>query len=96
MDNKILIEQSQHWEKSFSSKPEMFGSEPSHSAKIALENFEKSLKINARNYSTLYNKSLTHFELKQIKKACIDLKKSIKLGKEVFKEEYSKICFKNF
>ena len=42
MDNKILIEQSQHWEKSFSSKPEMFGSEPSHSAKIALENFKKN------------------------------------------------------
>ena len=59
---------------------------------MALENFEKSLKINARNYSTLYNKALTHFELKQIKKACIDLKKSIKLGKEVFKEEYLKIC----
>ena len=42
MDNKILIEQSQHWEKSFSSKPEMFGSEPSHSAKIALQNFKKN------------------------------------------------------
>jgi len=42
LDNKILIEQSQHWEKSFSSKPEMFGSEPSHSAKIALENFKKN------------------------------------------------------
>ncbi len=42
MDNKILIEQSQHWEKSFSSKPEMFGIEPSHSAKIALENFKKN------------------------------------------------------
>ena len=42
MDNKILIEQSQHWEKNFSSKPEMFGSEPSHSAKIALENFKKN------------------------------------------------------
>jgi len=42
LDNKILIEQSQHWEKNFSSKPEMFGSEPSHSAKIALENFKKN------------------------------------------------------
>ena len=59
---------------------------------MALENFEKSLKINPRNYSTLYNKSLTHFELNQIKKACIDLKNSIKLGKEVFKREYLKIC----
>ena len=42
MDQKILDQQSQHWEKSFSSKPEMFGSEPSHSAKIALEKFKKN------------------------------------------------------
>ena len=59
---------------------------------VSLSNFKKSLKINPRNYSTLYNKSLTHFELKEIKKACINLKKSIKLGKEVFKGEYLKIC----
>ena len=39
---KILDKQSQHWEKSFSSKPEMFGSEPSYSAKKALENFKKN------------------------------------------------------
>jgi len=35
---------------------------------------------------------LSKDELKEIKKACINLKKSIKLGKEVFKGEYSKIC----
>ena len=35
---------------------------------------------------------MTHFELKEIKKACNDLKKSIKLGKEIFKDEYLKIC----
>ena len=59
---------------------------------LALEDFKKSLKINPNNYSTLYNKSLTHFKLKEIKKACNDLKKSIKLGKEVFEGEYLKIC----
>ena len=42
MDKKLLNQQSQHWEKSFSSKPGMFGSEPSYSAKIALENFKKN------------------------------------------------------
>ena len=42
MDQKILDQQSQHWEKSFSSKPEMFGLEPSFSAKIALEKFKKN------------------------------------------------------
>jgi len=42
LDKKLLNQQSQHWEKSFSSKPGMFGSEPSYSAKIALENFKKN------------------------------------------------------
>ena len=60
--------------------------------KSALKDFQKSLKLNKYNYSTFYNKAITHYELKEIKKACIDLKKSIKLGKEVFEDEYSKIC----
>ena len=38
MDQKILDQQSQHWENNFSNKPEMFGLEPSISA-------QKSLKI---------------------------------------------------
>ena len=46
-----------------------------------------------QNYNSFYNKSITHFKLKEFKKACIDLKKSIKLGKEVFKDEFSEICF---
>ncbi|MDC0043719.1 hypothetical protein OAJ03_02330 [Candidatus Pelagibacter sp.] len=46
MDQKKLDQQSQHWEKNFSNKPEMFGLEPSYSAKIALEFFKKN---NIRN-----------------------------------------------
>ena len=45
MDKDILDQQSQHWEKNFSNKPEMFGLEPSISAKKAL-NFFKEKKIN--------------------------------------------------
>ena len=45
MDQKKLDQQSQHWEKNFSNKPEMFGLEPSISAKKAL-NFFKEKKIN--------------------------------------------------
>ena len=45
MDTKVLNQQSQHWEKNFSNKPEMFGLEPSISAKKAL-NFFKEKKIN--------------------------------------------------
>jgi len=41
LDQKILNEQSQHWEDSFSSKPEMFGLEPSFSAKNALKYFKE-------------------------------------------------------
>ena len=42
MDQKKLDQQSQHWEKSFSNKPEMFGLEPSYPAKKALELFKKN------------------------------------------------------
>jgi len=45
LDKNKLDQQSQHWEKNFSNKPEMFGLEPSISAKKAL-NFFKEKKIN--------------------------------------------------
>ena len=41
MDKKILDLQSQHWEKSFSSKPGMFGLEPSQAAIKALKTFKE-------------------------------------------------------
>ncbi len=44
MDKKKLDQQSQHWEKNFSSKPEMFGFEPSIAAVKSL-NFFKGKKI---------------------------------------------------
>jgi len=42
LDTKVLNQQSQHWEKNFSSKPEMFGLEPSLPAKKSLELFKES------------------------------------------------------
>ena len=45
MDKKVLNKQSQHWEKNFSIKPEMFGLEPSIAAKQSVELFkEKNIK----------------------------------------------------
>ena len=45
MDQKKLDKQSQYWEDNFSSKPEMFGLEPSVAAKKSLELFkEKNIK----------------------------------------------------
>ena len=45
MDTKVLYQQSQHWEKNFSSKPEMFGLDPSEPAKKSLKLFQEK-KIN--------------------------------------------------
>ena len=42
MDKEILIKQSQHWERNFSSKPEMFGSEPSVAAISAAKIFKEN------------------------------------------------------
>ena len=45
MDQKKLDQQSQHWEKNFLSKPEMFGLDPSVAAEKALKSFqEKNIK----------------------------------------------------
>jgi len=41
LDQKILDQQSQYWEKNFLSKPEMFGLKPSKAALSALSNFRK-------------------------------------------------------
>ena len=41
MDKKILDQQSQYWEKSFLSKPEMFGLEPSKAALNTLKTFKE-------------------------------------------------------
>ena len=45
MDKKLLNQQSQHWESNFSSKPEMFGLDPSEPAKKSLKLFQEK-KIN--------------------------------------------------
>jgi len=45
LDQKELDQQSQHWEKSFSDKPEMFGIEPSFAAKKSIKLFkERNIK----------------------------------------------------
>jgi len=41
LDTNVLNQQSQHWEKNFSSKPEMFGLEPSEPAKKSLKLFKE-------------------------------------------------------
>lgn len=41
MDNEVLNAQSNHWEKTFRNKPDMFGTEPSHAAVQAVDLFKK-------------------------------------------------------
>jgi len=47
LDQKKLDQQSQYWEASFLSKPEMFGLEPSLAAVKSLKSFQKN-NINYR------------------------------------------------
>ena len=42
MNKELLVKQSQHWEKNFSSKPEMFGKEPSTAAISAAKIFREN------------------------------------------------------
>ena len=42
MDTKVLNQQSQHWEKNFSNKPEMIGLEASEPAKKSLKIFQEN------------------------------------------------------
>ena len=57
MDKEVLIKQSQHWENNFSSKPEMFGLDPSFAAINAIKIFkENSIQriLELGNYSSLH------------------------------------------
>ena len=42
LDTKLLDQQSQHWEKNFSNKPEMFGLDASEPAKKSLKIFQEN------------------------------------------------------
>ena len=63
MDQKKLDQQSQHWESNFSNKPEMFGLNPSLSAKKALKFAEALIGINNRNLKTLKTDINTTYDI---------------------------------
>ena len=93
MDNKILDQQSQHWDASFSNKPEMFGLEPSISAKKAL-NFFKEKKIN--NIIELgagLGRDSIFFAKNNIKIQALDYSSS---GIEIINHKINKDNLKNF
>ena len=95
MDKKVLDQQSQHWEKSFSSKPEMFGLEPSLPAKKSLEIFKKNNIKSILELGAGLGRDTIYFAQNSIRVHALDYsksaveninKKSKKLGLEEFIE----------
>ena len=89
MDKKLLNQQSQHWESNFSSKSEMFGLEPSYSAKKSLEIFKKHNIKNILELGAGLGRDTIYFAKNNIKVYALDfspcaidtiIKKSKKLG----------------
>jgi len=89
LDKKLLNQQSQHWESNFSSKPEMFGLDPSYSAKKSLEIFKKYKVTNILELGAGLGRDTIYFAKNNIKVYALDfspcaidtiIKKSKKLG----------------
>ena len=76
MDQKKLDQQSQHWETNFSSKPEMFGLEPSISAVKATKFFkEKNIK-NIVELGAGLGRDTIYFSQNSIKVQALDYSKT--------------------
>ena len=80
MDKKKLDQQSQHWEKEFSSKPEMFGIEPSIAAKKTLilfkeKNIKKIVELGAGlgRDTIFFAKNLIHIEALDYSSSAIEI-----------------------
>ena len=72
MDKKLLNQQSQHWENNFSSKPEMFGFEPSFSAKKSLEIFKRHNVKNILELGAGLGRDTIYFAKNNIKVHVLD------------------------
>ena len=87
MDTKVLNQQSQHWEKNFSNKPEMFGLEPSLSAKKSLEIFKKNKITNILELGAGLGRDTIFFAQNSIQVHALDYSPS---GIKVIKEKAKK------
>ncbi len=76
MDRKKLDQQSQHWEDNFSRKPEMFGLEPSLSAKKALKLFKKKNLKNVLELGAGLGRDSIYFAINSIKLKALDYSSS--------------------
>ena len=92
MDSEILNKQSQHWENNFSSKPEMFGVEPSAVAMFALEFFKKNKIKNIIELGAGQGRDSIFFANHGLKVTALDYSKSAvrRIKDKSFKAELEK------
>jgi SAM-dependent methyltransferase len=76
LDQKNLDQQSQHWETNFSSKPEMFGLEPSRAAVKALKSFKEQNIINIVELGAGLGRDTVYFAQNSIKVQALDYSKT--------------------
>ncbi|MDC1485440.1 class I SAM-dependent methyltransferase [Pelagibacteraceae bacterium] len=87
MDQRKLDQQSQHWELSFSNKPEMFGLEPSIAAKKALRLFKEKNISNILEIGAGLGRDTIYFAKNLIHVQALDYSKtSIKIIKNKSKK----------
>ena len=93
MDQKELDQQSQHWEKNFSNKPEMFGLEPSLSAIKALEIFKEKKINNIIELGAGLGRDSIFFAKNKIKTEALDYSES---GIEIINHKIKKDNLSNY
>ena len=93
MDKKVLDQQSQHWEKSFSSKPEMFGLEPSFPAKKSIEIFKKNNIKSILELGAGLGRDTIYFAQNSIRVHALDYSKS---AIETINEKSKKLGLEEF
>ena len=93
MDKKALNQQSQHWEKNFSNKPEMFGLEPSAPSKKALKLFQENKINKIIELGAGLGRDTIFFAKNSIKITALDYSSS---GIKVIKEKAEKQNLTNF
>ena len=84
MDQKKLDQQSQHWEKNFSNKPEMFGLEPSIAAKKAFKLFKEKNITNILELGAGLGRDTIYFAKNFISVEALDYSKV--LNRKYFKK----------
>ena len=93
MDKEILNQQSQHWESNFSSKPEMFGLDPSIPAKKSLKLFQNQNISKIIELGAGLGRDTIYFAKNSIHVVALDYSQS---GLEVINQKAKKNSLSNF